>query len=184
MDLYAQIGVLLIFATLFSTVLLFTSQALELGQDVTERFNYTEVRYNADSSITSDTFSIGVNTFKQWVASTQTQRDVYLIYDSGITPTANMQQYTAMVITKQHSNLPGDRSVEVNTQTKGTSTFVPNAIKVEGTGSNINAYLSDFVNRAKNIQDPNRTSGKVPRIRVETYSDSQTGKTLYLCYVQ
>lgn len=184
MDLYAQAGTLLVMASLFALVAFFASEAVATGNKVTDELTIDNTSYSRDSIVTSTSFNVDTKNFKQWVLSTRVQRDIYLIYPSTTPPAASMKQYQHMLVIKENSQLPGDRTLAVDPEPPGTTRYVPNSIKVEQDSGKLLAYVDGFVQQAQSLYDPSNSKPTNANIRVETFAESGTGKVIYVCYNQ
>lgn len=184
MDLYVQVGTMLVMATLFALVAFFASDSLETGERIKNNLHIDDTTYSKDSTITSTTFNVTATAFKQWLISTRVQRDVFLIYPVSTPPDAIMKQYQHMLVIKVNSQMQGDRTLTVDPVPNGTSGFVPNSIKVGLDNEKLLAYVDAFTTQAKTIYDPANTKSTTANIRVETFTETGTGKVIYLCYNQ
>lgn len=184
MDLYAQAGTLLVMASLFVLVAYFAAESVATGNKVTNQLTIDDTSYSRDSIVTSTTFNVDTKNFKQWVLSTRVQRDVYLIYPSSTPPSTSMKQYQHMLVIKENSQLPGDRTISIDSEPNGTSRFVPNAIKVDLDNGKLLAYVDAFVKQAQDLYDPSGVKPTNANVRVETFTDADSGKVIYVCYNQ
>ena len=93
-------------------------------------------------------------------------------------------EVSGMLVIKENSKLPGDRAITVNPYPNGTSGFIPNSIKIDQDNGKLLAYIDSFITQAEDLYDPANTKSTNSNIRVETFTESGTGKVIYLCYNQ
>jgi hypothetical protein len=184
MDLYVQAGTLLVMASLFVLVAYFAAEAVSTGNKVTNKLTVDNVRYSRDSIVTSTTFNVDTKNFKQWVLSTMVQRDIYLDYPNATPPSSSMKQYQHMLVITVNSQLPGDRVITVDPKPNGTSGFTPNSIRVDLDNGTLLAYVDGFISQAQTLYDPTNVLPTNANIRVETFTETGSGKVIYVCYNQ
>lgn len=175
MDLYIQIGVLLIMATMFSLLAYYYSVSMETGQNAGEKLYEPSVNYSLDSSVTSPTFLVDSRTFVQWALNARGQRQLYLVYPTSIRPSDDYykEYLRELKITLDTVDISG-RSLEVRPKTGSQNS---NAFEVSEQSPKVVDYLSLYAEEAKA-----RARNKM--VTVYTFSDSSTQEVIYVCYIK
>lgn len=175
MDLFVQIGVLLLMLTMLSLIFYFGSDTFDRGNKISKQLAQEEVSYSMDSTITTSTFYIDSRAFVQWALTTKEQRAVYLMYQGSVTPDEKL--YGAYMyelnVTKEKID-QSNRSLVIKPKTK---TQISNAILVEDQSPKITNILREFASEAKK-----GSAKKV--VTVYTFTESKTGEVKYLCYIE
>ena len=169
MDLYVQVGLLLIMAIMFALLAYFYGVAKDIGIETQAELEKDSVSYSLDSSITSPTFYVDYRTFVQWALNASDQRQVYLIYPQTIEPATSAYEQYMWEVTINN----GKSTVSVEPQVGHT----PNAFFIDEPSGKVVDYLRIFAEEAKkNAQDGTVT--------VRTYSSSSSKETIYLAFVE
>lgn len=175
MDLYMQIGFILILLTAFSSLIYFTFDAIDRGEQVYNTFAKEGENYSLDSSVTNPMFYVDARTFTQWALNAKSQRDLYLVYPNTIIPDNSIykQHLRKLDVTLDVLN-PSDRKIVLN---PNLDSNVNNAYFVNDQSPKTVDYLYLYSEEAKRL-----SRDKV--ITVYTFSEDTTDKTIYLAYIK
>lgn len=175
MDLYIQVGVLLVMASMFALVVYFYSDSTARGLEIAKALDKPTVNYSLDSSVTTPTFFVDSRVFTQWAINAHGQRKVYLIYPNSIEPSASLYgQYLHKLTVRQSNTDLADRSLTVHPQVPSE---VPNAYYVNDQSPKTVDYLSLYQEEAK-------LKGRDKMVTVYTFTDDLSGEVIYVCYIK
>lgn len=175
MDLYMQVGVLLVMASMFAVVISIYADSTARGIEIEKALNKPTVNYSLDSSVTTPTFFVDSRVFTQWAINTRSQRKVFLMYPNTIIPNETLYgQYLHRLTIKQSDADPADRSITVHPQLPSE---VKNAYYVNDQNPKTIDYLSVFTQEAK-------ATGRDEMVTVYTFTDSKSSEVIYVCYIK
>jgi len=174
-DLYIQVGVLLVMASMFALVAYFYSVSFATGIETREQLTEPSVNYSLDSSVTTPTFLVDARTFVQWAINAKGQRELFLVYPSSITPAeATYGQYLREITVKLDGGDVSNRSLKIHPQ---TDTQVSNAYEVSDQSPKTVDYLRVYAEESK-------LRGSDEMVTVYTFTDSATNAVIYVCYIK
>lgn len=174
MDLYIQVGLLFVFASMFSLLVFFYAETTALGIRTGEALERPSVNYSLDTSITTSIFYVDSRVFRQWASNARDQRSVYLMYPNYIAPSNVYEAYLYELEVGLDPNDPLYRSLKIHPK---TGSITPNAFALEGDIPKMVDYISIFADAAKN-------NGRDGMVTIRTFTDPKTGEVIYLCYIE
>ena len=175
MDLYFQIGVIFLLLTAFSVLAYFNTDAANRAEAVKDAIYEEPENYSLDSSITTSTFFVDARTFTQWAINAKSQRDVYLTYPQSIKP--NESVYKAYMREINVTIDAGDLSNRKLVLKPTTANSNLNSYHVMDQSPKTVDYLTLYSQEAKNL-----ATDKM--VTVRTFSEENTGKTIYVTYIE
>lgn len=175
MDLYMQVGVLLVMASMFALVAYFYSVSTMTGLRIGDALDKPSVNYSLDSSVTSPTFFVDSRVFPQWAINAKGQRDVFLVYPSNITPDATIygEYLRSLVIDKSDAD-PSHRKLIMNPK---VPQYTNNALHVLDQAPKTIDYLTLYAQTAK-------AQGQNKMVTVYTFTDTKSSEVIYICYIK
>lgn len=175
MDLYVQVGMFLVMATMFALVIYFYGISTDIGVDAEDRLYKDSVDYSYDTSITSPTFYVDHRVFVQWAMNASDQRSVYLVYPQAIRPANNVYgQYMRELDIELDTQDKSARKIEVLPQ---TNRQVSNAFEITGNSGKIVDYLRVYAEHASTVATDKT-------ITVHTFTDPETRAVIYVCFIK
>lgn len=175
MDLYIQIGLLLIFMAAFALVAYFYSVNISQGSTIFKTLDKPSVNYSSDSTITSPTFTVDNRVFTQWAINARDQRQVYLLYPNNLEPDKELYgQFLYEIELTQQDQDPSNRKIDIRPQTPNQ---VSNALFISDPTNKSLDYLNLFTQEAKN-------RARDGMITVHTYTDELSGEVIYICQIR
>lgn len=175
MDLYIQVGVILVMASMFALVAYMYGSSTALGIDIHKRLDKPSVNYSLDSSVTSPTIFVDSRVFVQWAVNKKNQRDVYLKYPAVIKPdSALYKEYMYHIEDKTNNKDVSDRRLTIEAK---PGKLELNAFKVKDQSPKTLDYLTAFSQQAKQ-------QGTNKMITVYTFINPSTEEVIYVCYIK
>lgn len=175
MDLYIQVGVLLVMASMFSLVVYFYADSTSRALEIEKALSKPTVSYSLDSSVTTPTFFVDSRVFTQWAINAKSQRKVFLMYTDSIIPNETLYgQYLHRLTIKQNDADPAERNITVHPQVPSET---KNAYYVNDQTPKTVDYLTVFTQEAK-------ARGRDEMVTIYTFTDTLSSEVIYVCYIK
>lgn len=180
MDLYIQVGLLLVISTGFVLLAYIYSQVLDVGKETYRVTDNYKVSYSSDDAYNNPTILIDGRNLAQWVRQKSMSRDVYLMYYNGagqpiagLTPPNNISEFNTPIEVEVSGAEYFLREMTLHDKFQNK---IPTAIRYKDV-TNVKKYLNTYVAKVDQIATKKMAT-------VYTFPAEEDGRVIYVVTIQ
>lgn len=172
MDLYIQIGIILLFLTAGSLVIYYSAFVYNESIEIFDEHNKPNADYHGESALTTRTFTVDSSTMQQWASNISDQNDLYVVFTSTLPATFLTDKFkeyrVGLTFTADYAH--GNHTFNIDNNIESNNRKALKYIKGSWQSKQAVQYVADLGDQASRNY----------KVTILAIPDKQSGKLVYL----